>query len=167
MSRHTEHSSFREKLIEHLFLGELLKLSWQKGDCQLEISKPEVDNSGYDVLLDEKGVLRHVQLKASVIGGKTANQKIHTKLQEKQSGCVVWIYFNEDTLELGPFLFFGGLPKNKLPDISNETTAKHTKANQSGEKAERKNLKVIRKGLFRKVETISEIHNELFGSQNA
>jgi hypothetical protein len=29
MNKHTEHSSFREKLVEHLFVGELLKLSWR------------------------------------------------------------------------------------------------------------------------------------------
>ena len=36
MSKHYEHSSFREKLIEHLFIGEMLKLSWQKDDCQAD-----------------------------------------------------------------------------------------------------------------------------------
>jgi hypothetical protein len=163
MSKHTEYSSFREKLIEHLFLGELLKLSWRNENCSLEISKPEVDNSGYDVLLEEKDVIRHVQLKASLVGGKTANQKIHTKLQEKASGCVVWIYFDENTLELGPFLFFGSSPKNKLPCIENEKIAKHTKANKLGEKSERQNIRVIRKGLFKKLETIQEVHKELFG----
>ena len=48
MNKHSEQSSYREKLIEHLFIGELLKLSWTNGDCQLEVGKPEVDNSGYD-----------------------------------------------------------------------------------------------------------------------
>ena len=92
-TRHTEHSSYREKLIEHLFIGELLKISWKNGDCQLEVAKPEVDNSGYDVVVEANGVIRHVQLKASYIGGKTSRQKVHTKLADKPSGCVVWIYF--------------------------------------------------------------------------
>ena len=167
MSKHTEHSSFREKLVEHLFLGELLKLSWQNGDCSLEIIKPEVDNSGYDVVVEDNGVIRHIQLKASVVGGKTANQKIHTKLQEKPSGCVIWIYFDEHTLKLGPFLFFGGAPKNSLPNINDEKVAKHSKANQYGEKAERQNIRVIRKGLFKVLEKPEEIYEELFGKKSA
>jgi len=61
MNRHSEHSSYREKLIEHLFIGELLKLSWQKGDCQLEVSKPEFDNSGYDVVAESNGIIRHIR----------------------------------------------------------------------------------------------------------
>jgi len=44
MEQHYLKSSFREKLIEHLFIGELLKLSWLEGGCALEIAKPEVDN---------------------------------------------------------------------------------------------------------------------------
>ena len=80
MSKHSKHSSYREKLIEHLFVGELLKLSWTTGDCELEVGKPEVDNSGYDVILEANRIIRHVQLKASFISGRTSRQKIHLKL---------------------------------------------------------------------------------------
>ena len=58
MSKHYEHSSFREKLIEHLFIGEMLKLSWLKDDCQLEVMKLEVDNAGCDIVLEENNVFR-------------------------------------------------------------------------------------------------------------
>ena len=86
--KHTENSTYREKLIEHLFVGELLKKSWIDEDCNLEVIKPEVDNSGYDIVLEANGIIRHVQLKASYIGGKTAKQKIHIKLSEKPSGVL-------------------------------------------------------------------------------
>ena len=86
MSKHNEHSSYREKLIEHLFIGELLKLSWINHDCGLEVAKPEVDNSGYDVLTECYGIVRHIQLKASHIEASTSQQKIHVKLADKPSG---------------------------------------------------------------------------------
>jgi hypothetical protein len=117
MIQHFENSSYREKLIEHLFVGELLKLSWLCHRCSLEIAKPEVDNSGYDLILEAMGVVRHVQLKTSVVGGKTAVQKIHTKLAEKPSGCVVWIYIDANTLHLGPFLYFGAQAGKPLPSL--------------------------------------------------
>ena len=50
MSEHSLHSSYREKLIEHLLIGELLKFSWLSKDSTLEIAKPEVDNSGSDII---------------------------------------------------------------------------------------------------------------------
>jgi len=166
MNRHTEHSSFREKLIEHLFIGELLKLSWSSGDCQLEVGKPEVDNAGYDVILEANQIVRHVQLKASYHGGKTSQQKVHVKLAEKPSGCVVWIVFDEDTLELGPFYFFGGAPGNPLPSIEEAKVARHTKGDQDGYKAERPNIRIINKGMFTKYSSIKEVHTALFGSQS-
>jgi len=64
---HSEHSSFREKLIEHLFIGELLKLSWMGFGCTLEVASPEVDNGGYDLIVEDNGVVRHIQLKASYV----------------------------------------------------------------------------------------------------
>ena len=148
MSKHSEHSSYREKLIEHLFIGELLKLSWQNGDCQLEVGKPEVDNSGYDVILEANRIIRHVQLKASYVGGKTSRQKVHVKLADKPSGCVVWICFDEDTLELGPFYFFGGEPGKPMPLIHESKIARHTKGDQDGYKAERPNIRELNKGDF-------------------
>ncbi len=162
MSKHTEYSSYREKLIEHLFVGELFKLSWNRGDCQLEIAKPEVDNSGYDIIGEAYGVVRHIQLKASYIGGKTARQKVHVKLADKPSGCVIWIYFDEDSLDLGPFLFFGGAPGDALPCIENTKVAKHTKGDQDGFKAERPNIRELNKGQFLHFDSIEGIYGKLF-----
>ena len=161
MSKHSEHSSYREKLIEHLFVGELLKLSWQDGDCLLEVGKPEVDNSGYGVILEANRTIRHVQLKASYIGSKTSRQKVHVKLAEKPSGCVVWIYFDEETLELGPFYFLGNDPGKPLSIISEAKIARHTKGDQDGYKAERPNIRELNKGEFMKYETIRDLYQVL------
>jgi len=106
MDQHFLHSSYREKLIEHLFVGELLKHSWLERGCSLEVSSPEVDNRGYDLVAEENGVIRHIQLKASHMGARAAGQKVHTALAAKPSGCIVWIYFDQETLKLGPFLYY-------------------------------------------------------------
>lgn len=162
MTQHTEHSSYREKLIEHLFVAELLKLSWLHHHCSLEIAKPEVDNSGYDLIVEAMGVVRHIQLKTSIIGGKTAVQKIHTKLGEKPSGCVVWIYIDEKTLRLGPFLYFGAEAGEPLPSLVDRKKAKHTKGNKDGFKAERQNIRVVPKGSFTAIETLEHLYAQLF-----
>jgi hypothetical protein len=130
--QHYLNSSFREKLIEHLFVGELLKLSWKAGPCSLEIAKPEVDCQGYDIVAEENGVIRHIQLKASYHDETTAQQKVHIALASKPSGCIIWIYFDEETLELGPFLFYGGPAGEPLPDLSDQRVAKHTRGDAQG-----------------------------------
>ena len=162
MNQHTDSSSYREKLIEHLFVGELLTLSWLHHGCSLEIAKPEVDNSGYDFIMESNGHLRHIQLKTSIIGGKTSSQKIHLRLTKKPSGCVVWVYFNQETLKLGPFLFFGGSPDDQMSDLNNLKKAKHTKGNKDGFKAERPNLRVVPKGQFKQFDSIEALYAQLF-----
>lgn len=162
MEEHSINSSFREKLIEHLFVGELLKLSWMNNDFSLEVSKPEVDNSGYDLIIEARGTLRHVQLKAAFVGAKTSRQNINISLAHKASGCVVWVYFNQTNLELGPFLFFGGKPGSPLPSLKNLKVARHTKGDADGYKAERPNIRTINKGSFTCYKTINELYEALF-----
>ncbi len=162
MDQHYLKSSFREKLIEHLFVAELLKLSWREGCCSLEIAKPEVDNQGYDLIAERDGVIRHIQLKAAHIDAKAAKQNVHIALYGKPSGCVVWVYFNEQTLELGPFLFFGNAAGSRLPNIDKCKVAAHTKANTAGVKAERPEIREIPKTQFRRYSTIQEIYDLLF-----
>lgn len=72
------------------------------------------------------------------------------------------MYFNEQTLELGPFLFFGSEAGKSLPDISNLKIAKHTKANAKGEKNERPQIRVVNKGQFTRYEKIEDIYKILF-----
>jgi hypothetical protein len=162
MTEHSLHSSYREKLIEHLLVGELLKLSWKTKDFSLEISKPEVDNSGYDLIAEANGIIRHIQLKATFIGSATATQKIHISLAKKPSGCVVLVYFNNETLDLGPYYYFGADPGQPLPSLENLKTAKHTKGDATGLKSERPNIRILNKGSFIELKTINELYIQLF-----
>lgn len=161
-TEHSTMSSYREQLIEHLFIGELMKTLWLKGHY-VEVSKPQVDDSGYDLILECNGIIRHVQLKASHQKATTQNIEVNVKLAEKPSGCVIWIRFDQKTMNLGPYLWFGSSPGQPLPDITGFKTAKHTRGNSKGEKPERPNKKKIPKGQFEVVESIPELATKLFG----
>ena len=162
MDQHYLKSSFREKLIEHLFIGELLKHSWFEDGCSLEFAKPEVDNQGYDLIAEQNGIIRHIQLKTSHLKARTAKQKVHIALSSKPSGCVIWVFFNEQSMEVGPFLFFGSSAGLPLPSLDGFNVAKQTKANAEGIKTERPEIREIPKGQFRKYETVQEIYELLF-----
>lgn len=162
MEQHFLKSSYREKLIEHLFISELLKKSWRSGNCALEFSKPEVDRQGYDIIAEENGIIRHIQLKTSHSMAKASKQKVHIALATKPSGCVVWIFFNENTLELGPFLFFGGPAGEPLPNLDGFKIAKHTKGNAEGLKAERPSIRDVPKSRFTRYQTMDELYKRLF-----
>lgn len=156
------HSSFRENMIEHLFIGELLKLSW-KEDCSLEIARSEVDNGGYDLIAELNGIVRHIQLKASSTVAATSRQSININLARKQSGCVVWILYDEKTLALKSFKFFGGKPGEQLPSLSDASIGKHTKGNSVGVKNERPNIRSITKAKFVDIPNLVQLYRALFG----
>src|SRR5690348_5075606 len=114
-SDHSLLSSYREMLLEHLFAGEVMRHVWLSGTKRLEILKPQVDDSGYDLVLEANGVVRHVQLKATFRGSTVSRFNVQTALREKPSGCVVVLLFDPAVLELGPFLWFGDRPGQPLP----------------------------------------------------
>ena len=137
-------------------------MAWFDQTCSLEIAKPEVDNAGYDLIAESNGIIRHIQLKTSVIGGKTASQNVHTRLADKPSGCVIWIYFDESTLTLGPFLYFGAQAGEQIPSLVGRKIAKHTKGNKDGVKTERPNIRVLPKGSFKEIDNIYGVYSKLF-----
>jgi hypothetical protein len=158
----SDHSSLREKLVEHLFVGELLRCLWLKGYRDIEVLRVEVDAFGYDLAIEVGGILRHIQLKSSARSAKTNSVNIGLALAGKPSGCVVWLWFDPSTLGLGPFLWLGAGPGLKLPDLGSKPV-KHSKANRDGIKAVRPNLREVSKGRFTRVETLGALAEILFG----
>ncbi len=159
---HYLESALREKVIEHLFVGDLLRCLWRQGSRDIEILRAEVDRAGYDIVLESNGVLRHVQLKASYRRAKTSKVGININLAQKPSGCVIWIWFDPDTIELGPFLWFGGQPGEPLPPLG-DRVGKHTKGDRTGLKAARPNIRLLRKGQFLALSTMDDVAQTLFG----
>ena len=77
---HSLRSSYREMLLEHLFIGELLRELWCMSVTDIEVLKPQVDDSGYDVVVCCGPITRHVQLKASHIGARANSTKLNIRL---------------------------------------------------------------------------------------
>jgi hypothetical protein len=88
---------------------------------------------------------------------------LNIRLADKPSGCVVWVVFDEASLELGPFLWFGGPPDQPLPDIRYLPVAKHSKGNARGQKTERPNIRVLKRGAFELVASLPELVSRMFG----
>ena len=159
---HYAESSSREKLVEHVFLGDLLRGLWRRNIRDLEILRPEVDSGGYDLALECRGLVRHVQLKSAHRDAKRAAITANVKLNDRPSACILWIYFDPDTLLLGPFLWFGGSPGEKIPPLG-EKIATHTKHNANGERSLRRGHRVVAKSDFARLETIDAVIQKLIG----
>ena len=160
-SIHSSRSSHREALIEHLVTADLLEVLWRK-QVWMEVLKPQVDDQGYDLVLEANGVIRHVQLKSSFQGSTVTKVNINSLLAHKPSGCVVFVRFNEETLER-QYRFFGGKPLRPLGDLSRFKVGKHTKANAQGVKGERPNIRTVPLSQFDPACTCDELALKLFG----
>lgn len=154
-------SVLREKVFEHLFLGDLTRSLLRSGR-RCEVLRAEYDGSGYDLVLEADGVLRHVQLKAMRADGKRAHVDINADLARKPSGCVVWMLIDPVSFTTQAYRWFGspiGLP---LPELG-DRMARHTKANSHGVKAERSGIRTLPKSRFETVQTMDDLIERLFG----
>jgi hypothetical protein len=105
-SQHYTHSTLRERIVEHVFVGDTLRRLWQLGVTDVEVMRSEFD----------------------------------------------------------AYLWFDGLPGERLPDICDLKIAKHTKANADGIKLERPNHRVIPRGNFERLDTLDAVLLRLFGA---
>lgn len=156
------HSSGLEKVLEHRFIAELTNCLWLEGCRDFEVLRSEVDANGYDLVVDAKGVLRHIQLKSMRKGGKKQHVSVNMRLAAKPAGCVVWYDYDPDTLRLGPFRWFGSIPGLGLPDTG-EKVARHSKGDATGAKNAKPGHRVLRKSKFTAADTIADLVPLLFG----
>lgn len=156
-------SVLREKALEHLFLGDLTR-SLLRAGRRCEVLRAEFDGSGYDVALEEDGIIRHVQLKAMRADGKRAHVDVHVDLAAKPSGCVIWMLIDPLTFATSGYLWFGGEPGHPLPPLG-DRAGRHAKADSQGRKAERPRLRRLARGSFSSLETMDELVLRLFGDE--
>ncbi|WP_206245883.1 hypothetical protein [Novosphingobium terrae] len=159
---HSHHSTLRERIVEHVFVGEALRTLWRRGITDVEILRSEFDAHGYDLVMGRGQIVRHIQFKTG-IRGKPSPVSVARALVEKPSGCVIWISVTLD-LDLGPFWWFGGAPGTPLPELSSFASPKRSGRRETGDRPLRTNHSKVPSKLFRRIDTMDEILETLFGS---
>lgn len=157
-----ENSTLREKVLERIFLAELSKELLIGHRTPFEVLRSEFDAHGYDVVVEARGILRHIQLKATRIDGKRRDVDVNLALAEKPGGCVVWFMADPDTLSIGPFFWLGSEPGKPLSAPEGAVT-RHSRANAEGVKAERKGLRKVPMRRFARMGTVTQVAEALFG----
>ena len=57
------YSGLRERIVEHAFVGDALRLLWQDGVVDVEVLRSEFDAHDYDLVMAQGRVVRHIQSK--------------------------------------------------------------------------------------------------------
>ena len=87
---HSLHSTLRERIVEHVFIGDALRALWRRGVADVEVLRSEFDAHGYDLVMARGPIVRHIQFKTGV-RDKPAPVSVGRALADKPSGCVIWI----------------------------------------------------------------------------
>jgi hypothetical protein len=162
----SRYSTFYEQMREHVCIAEILQEAWFGFGKIVEVLRAEVDNAGYDVVLECDRKLRHVQFKGSRDDAKASFQKVNLALSKKPSGCIVWMRsrVNASTRRLEMrYLFFGNGPGEPLPNVENFPLATHAKGDSTGKKNQRPEIRKVKASLFREVSSTRELIKTLFG----
>jgi hypothetical protein len=144
-----------------MFRGELLRYLWSRGRFDFEIYESPVDASGFDLVIELGSCVRHIQLKARSVSGKTARYNLHTKLMNKPAGCAIVVEIDDRTCDMVGFRFFGDRSGGPITALS-EVAARHTKSNAEGFRAKRPELRVVALGRFERISSIEELAAALF-----
>lgn len=157
----SEHSHYVEAVLRHSFLGELSYLWKEYPGEEVQIFDAEVDNQGFDIVLIFRGYSRHIQLKSKAIDSTTRNLAVNEKLAQVSAGCIVFIEYDEHTLSIAGYRFFGfssaGVSLTTFPQ------ARHTRANTAGVKAFRRNTRTVPITAFHPRKCLADTAQLLFG----
>ena len=160
-SPHSEHSSRREKILENLFIGEVLRNLWNREGYNVELLQSDIDAAGYDLVLSLPNGLRYIQLKAMT---RAKSCKVNGKISDKIGGCVVVMIVSEE-LKFKNFLWFGNSISKNCEDVRQGRVAKHEKGNSTGFKAARKDSYVINRGQFDELANWDQVVNNLLSEE--
>lgn len=157
---HHIYSSLREKVVEHIFVGEVLRALWRRGIYNLEIMRSEFDAHGYDLVMVRGNIIRHIQFKTSV-QPKPKTLSLATALEAKPSGCVIWIQVNH-ALDIVSFRWFGGTPGEPIPSLGDKRS-KRIGRDATGERPMREAHRSVSGSAFKKLDSIDQVLECLFG----
>jgi hypothetical protein len=160
---HARNSVLREIILEHFFVGEVLKHLWQKRVFDVEILRSEFDAGGYDLVLSRGEIVRHIQLKSRLSSSTTREVSVGLRLAKRPSGCIIWMVVR-DNLDFEDFLYFGAAPGMPLPAISEDKTTRHVKANKDGVYLERPDHRIVHARRFESLKTVDAVIEALLGA---
>lgn len=153
-------SVLREKLLEHIFVAELLQEAWVQG-IDVSVLRAEADVWGYDLVLKTADIVRFVQLKS---GAQGRSITVSRSLESTVGACVVRLDPEEDRTARRirlQYRFAGGTPDTPM-DLSDAPVAKRNTLNRAGIKPQRVNHVKLGPARFDGPMTMTELVRRLF-----
>ncbi len=163
LAKSHEESTYRESLLEAIFVAELVQSCARTGRPWVEIARAFVDFQGYDLVATCGPVTRHIQLKSSKPG-----VVLHQALADKPSACCVITgpFVDPERRRISlDYLWFGGAAGAPLvfpPDAKPAKTTTNRLRDGVFVKVERRHHLRVGATHFRLMADIDELASRLF-----
>jgi hypothetical protein len=164
-----ERSSHVENVLRHAFLAELAGEVWRDDPNEpLGISNAEVDDSGYDVVLERNAAIRRIQLKQHHEGKMPRAFSVRVEFATYPGSCIVAIAHSLTDLKPTSYSFYGCGPEEPMPYIeAHRTTKAPGRRTADGQRIMRLKYRDVPFSRFKKNLSIRQLIEELFpGSSN-
>ncbi len=126
-----------------------------------DLLRADRDLSGYDIVIEANGVVRHIQLKTQIAGGRSVEVSAQIALEAKPSACIVWTTYDPVTLRPVAWRFFGEKPGERITPLG-DRVACHSR----GKKTWRPEHRVIRATRFKRIDDLEQLVDHLFGTDS-
>lgn len=159
-----ERSSHVENVLRHAFLAELASEVWRDDPNEpLGISNAEVDDSGYDVVLERNAIIRRIQLKQHHEGKAPRAFSVRVEFATYHGSCIVAIAHSLIDLKPTSYSFYGSGPEEPMPYVEAlRTTKAPGRRTADGKRIMRMKYRDVPFSQFKRNLSIRQLIEELF-----
>ena len=162
-----KYSSYVENILVHRLIASLAGELWNRDpNYQLNVFNPEVDNTGFDLVLACADEVRYVQVKQVHTRGAARKFSVRLEFAKMTGSCVIVVVYSYSNLEVEHFLFFGGLANEPMPNIENENASVSARGTD-GEKKKRLHYRDVPRKRFQGPLKIGKLLDSLFSHDPA
>lgn len=163
-----ERSSHVENVLRHAFLAELASEVWRDDPNEpLGISNAEVDDSGYDVVIERNAIIRRIQIKQHHEGKVPRAYSVRVGFATYPGSCIVAIAHSLIDLRPVSYSYYGSGPEEPMPYIeAHRSTKAPGRRTADGQRIIRLKYRDVPFSRFKKNLSIRQLIEELFPGSN-
>jgi hypothetical protein len=157
-------SSHVENILTHALIAKVAQDLWRRDPClDLQVFTADVDDSGFDLVLGCKGIMRYIQIKQTHLLGTAVKYSLRLDFARITGACAVVLIYEGTTLEIDHCLFLGGMPAEPIADIEgNRISQSPGRRTADGARKSRENYRDVPRRDFHGPLSISELVDRLF-----
>ena len=160
----SQRSSHVENILTHALIAKIAQELWSRDPwLDLQVFTSDVDDSGFDLVLGCKGVMRYIQIKQTHLQGKAVKYSLRLDFARMVGACAIVLVYQAGTLEIDHCLYFGGVSSETLPFIEDHKVSQSPgRRGADGVRKLRENYRDVPRRAFQGPLSIAELTDKLF-----